>query len=74
MEYQIIPIELFKRIEPWLINDIHFDRMLIDKELDLISDIYLLGNKKFPEETQNIFLSIKRSDKEIPYPNFGTDE
>lgn len=74
MEYQIIPIELFKRIEPWLINDIHFDRMLIDKELDLISDIYLLGDKKFPEETQNIFLSIKRNEKEIPYPNLGTDE
>lgn len=73
MEYQIIPISTIKRIEPWLNNEVGFSRSMFHNELDYISDIYLLGNR-FSTEIQDLHLSIKKEEQEIPYPNFGTDE
>lgn len=32
-----------------------------------------MGNK-FPMEIQDLYLSIKKEEQEIPYPNCGTDE
>ena len=46
---------------------------MFHNELDYISDVYLLGNK-FPIEIQDLYLSIKKEEQEIPYPNCGTDE
>lgn len=73
MEYQIIPINTIKRIESWLNSEVGFSRSMFHNELDYISDVYLLGNK-FPMEIQDLYLSIKKEEQEIPYPNCGTDE
>ena len=73
MEYQIIPINTIKRIESWLNSEVGFSRSMFHNELDYISDVYLLGNK-FPIEIQDLYLSIKKEEQEIPYPNCGTDE
>lgn len=73
MEYQIIPINTIKRIESWLTDEAGFSRSMLHNELDYISDVYLLG-KKFPAEVQDLYLSIKKEEQSIPYPNNGTDE
>lgn len=73
MEYQIIPINTIKRIELWLTDEAGFSRSMLHNELDYISDVYLLG-KKFPAEVQDLYLSIKKEEQNIPYPNNGTDE
>lgn len=73
MEYQIIPINTIKRIESWLTDEAGFSRSMLHSELDYISDVYLLG-KKFPTEVQDLYLSIKKEEQSIPYPNNGTDE
>lgn len=73
MEYQIIPISTIKRIESCLNDEVGFSRSMFHNELDYISDVYLLGNK-FSTEVQDLYLSIKKQEQEIPYPNLGTDE
>ena len=73
MEYQIIPISSLKRIESWLTDETGFSLSMLHNELDYISDVYLLG-KQFPEEVQDLYLSIKKEEQDIPYPNRGTDE
>ena len=73
MEYQIITINTIKRIESWLNSEVGLSRSMFHNELDYISDVYLLGNK-FPMEIQDLYLSIKKEEQEIPYPNCGTDE
>ena len=65
MEYQIIPINTIKRIESWLNSEVGFSRSMFHNELDYISDVYLLGNK-FPMEIQDLYLSIKKEEQEIP--------
>ena len=72
MEYQIIPIESIKRIETWLTTETGFSRSMLHCELDYISDVYLLP-KKFAE-VQDLYLSIRKEEQNIPYPNRGTDE
>ena len=72
MEYQIIPIESIKRIETWLTTETGFSRSMLHGELDYISDVYLLP-KKFAE-VQDLYLSIRKEEQNIPYPNRGTDE
>ena len=54
-------------------SEVGFSRSMFHNELDYISDVYLLGNK-FPMEIQDLYLSIKKEEQEIPYPNCGTDE
>ena len=73
MEYQIIPISSLKRIESWLTDETGFSLSMLHNELDYISDVYLLG-KQFPVEVQDLYLSIKKEEQDIPYPNRGTDE
>ena len=73
MEYQIIPISSLKRIESWLTDETGFSLSMLHSELDYISDVYLLG-KQFPVEIQDLYLSIKKEEQDIPYPNRGTDE
>ena len=73
MEYQIIPISSLKRIESWLTDETGFSLSMLHNELDYISDVYLLG-KQFPVEIQDLYLSIKKEEQDIPYPNRGTDE
>lgn len=73
MEYQIIPISSLKRIESWLTDETGFSLSMLHSELDYISDVYLLG-KQFPVEVQDLYLSIKKEEQDIPYPNRGTDE
>ena len=73
MEYQIIPISSLKRIESWLTDETGFSLSMLHNELDYISDVYLLG-KQFPVEIQDLDLSIKKEEQDIPYPNRGTDE
>jgi len=72
MEYQIIPIESIKRIETWLKDETGFSRSMLHNELDYISDVYLLP-KQFAE-VQDLYLSIRKEEQNIPYPNRGTDE
>ena len=72
MEYQIIPIESIKRIEIWLKDETGFSRSMLHNELDYISDVYLLP-KQFAE-VQDLYLSIRKEEQNIPYPNRGTDE
>ncbi len=73
MEYQIIPISSLKRIESWLTDETGFSLSMLHNELDYISDVYLLG-KQFPVEVQDLYLSIKKEEQDIPDPNRGTDE
>lgn len=72
MEYQTIPIESIKRIEAWLKDETGFDRSMLHNELDYISDVYLLPKKL--AEVQDLYLSIRKEEQNIPYPNKGTDE
>ena len=72
MEYQTIPIENIKRIEAWLKDETGFDRSMLHNELDYISDVYLLPKKL--AEVQDLYLSIRKEEQNIPYPNKGTDE
>lgn len=45
---------------------------MLHNELDYISDVYLLP-KQFAE-VQDLYLSIRKEEQNIPYPNRGTDE
>lgn len=71
MKQLIIPIASFKRIESWLTDEAGFERSMLHSELDYMSDVYLLP-KSFAD-VQDLYLSIKKEEQNIPYPNRGTD-
>mgnify|MGYP007113879946 CR=1 FL=1 len=71
MKHLIIPIASFKRIESWLTDEAGFERSMLHSELDYMSDVYLLP-KSFAD-VQDLYLSIKKEEQNIPYPNRGTD-